>query len=300
MLAVVILALPASGAAQRAGGYKAMEREAPPASQPAPSSQPGARPAPAPVAGRYETVIEASPMWTQDRNFLGTRLWKRDRGTYGLGFWYRPEFYRDRPSKHRFQLELEIGLTQRLQLDIYENVTFNKDGPDGGRTFSHQGIALELRIAIPKRYGTIWGNPVVYLEYVSNHDAPDKAEAKLLLGGELFTPRLLGVINLVFECLVNKLRGEPYKGEPEFGLTAAASYEVMRQHLRLGAEARLIFESGTFGAVRRGDVETLLLLGPNVAWHVVGRHLKLYATMFFGVTEAAPRYAPWVILATSW
>jgi hypothetical protein len=291
VLVALFLLWPASVAAQRAGGYKSMEPEGPPASQPAP---------PAATAGRYETVIEASPMWTQDRNFLGTRFWKLDRGHYELELWYRPEFFRDKPSTQRFQLEMEIGLTDRLQLDIYENVTFNKDGPDGGRTFSHQGIALELRIAIPKRYGTIWGNPVVYLEYLSNHDAPDRFEAKLLLGGELFTPRLLGALNAVFECNVNKMRGAPYAGEPEFGVTAAASYEVVKQRLRFGAEARLIFEGASFGAVRRRDVETELLLGPNVAWHILGRHFKAYVTMFFGVTEGSPRYAPWMILATSW
>jgi hypothetical protein len=290
---LAVAALPASAAAQRAGGYQGMVREEAPASQPAAASQPR------PVAA-YETVVEASPMWAQDRNFLGTRFWRLDKGHYELELWYRPEFFKDKASTQRFQLELEIGLTQRLQLDIYENVTFNKDGPNGDRTFSHQGVAVELRIAIPKRYGTMWGNPVIYLEFMSNHDAPDRFEAKLLMGGELFTPRLLGAINAVFECNVDRMRGGGgYHGEPEFGVTAAASYEVVKQRLRLGAEARLIFEAASFAAVKH-DVETELLLGPNLAWHILGPRLKLFATMFFGVTKESPRYAPWLILATGW
>ncbi|HEY3351974.1 MAG TPA: hypothetical protein VGQ83_01875 [Polyangia bacterium] len=279
VLLLCTLAPPAR--AQRAGGYQGLTPAPPPSSQPAPA---------------YETVVTGSPMWTQDRNFLGTRFWKLDPGKVELELWWRPEWYRgDEPSRHRTQLELELGLTKRLQLDIYQRFVSRVDG--GERNFSYEGTAIELRVAIPERYGQMWGNPVIYLELLSNHDAPDRVEAKLLLGGQLFTPKLLGAVNLTFECNVDKMKGAPYQGAPELGATAAASYEIIAQRMRLGAEARLIFEREQF---RHATTETSLMLGPNVSWHLIGHHLKLYATLFFGVTEDSPRFAPWVILASGW
>jgi DNA-binding NarL/FixJ family response regulator len=277
LLAACLVPLPAT--AQRAGGYQGLAPEPPPASQPAPA---------------YETVVQASPLWTQQREFLGTRFWKLDQGHSEAEVWWRPQFYREGPSDHLLQAEMEIGLTRRLQLDIYENLQYTA-GPDGVRTFSHEGNQIELRIAIPERYGTMWGNPVIYLEWHPRHDAPDRAEARLLLGGELFTPRLMGALNLVFEANADRITGQGYQGEPELGVTGAASYEVIMRRLRLGAEAQLIFARAAF---RNSSTETELLLGPNVAWLVLGDHLKIFATLFFGVTEEAPRFAPYVILAS--
>jgi hypothetical protein len=143
----------------------------------------------------------------------------------------------------------------------------------------------------------MWGNPVIYLEWIANHDAPDRVEAKLLLGGELVTPKLLGAVNLVFEMNADSLKGQSYAGAPEFGVTAAATYEVVAQRVRVGAEARCIFERAAF---KNSDTETVLLVGPNATLRILGDHLKLYATIFVGVTEDAPRLAPWVILASGW
>jgi hypothetical protein len=288
-LALVVVSVPWTAEAQRAGGVKGLAPETSPSSQPAPGSS--SRTAPV-----YETVVTASPMWTQDRNFLGTRFWKLDQGRYELELWWRPEFLREGPSQHKIQVELEIGLTRRLQLDLYENLTSTVNS-NGTRELNHAGTAVELRIAIPERYGTIWGNPVVYLEFLSNHDAPDRAEARLLLGGELLTPKLLGALNLLLEANVNRMKGHAYEGEPEFGGTAAASYEVVAQHLRLGAEARVIFERARW---RHAETEAQIMLGPNLNWHLIGNRLKLYATLFFGLNEDAPRFAPWVILGTGW
>jgi hypothetical protein len=265
--------------AQQAGGYTALQPPpAPPTSQPTP---------------RYETVVSASPMWTQDRNFLGVRFWKLDPHHYELEIWYKANW--PPPNSHTVQVELEMGLTRRLQLDLYENLASEING-DGKRTFSHQGNAVELRIAIPERYGQIWGNPVIYLEWLANHGAPDRAEARLLLGGELFTPRLLAALNAVFECNADTLGGS-YRGEPEFGVTAAASYEVLRQRLRLGAELSAIFTRETF---RRSSTEREIQIGPNLSWHVIGHRLKLHTTLFFGLGGNAPTFAPWVILGSGW
>jgi hypothetical protein len=288
-LAVALTAAPARG--QVAGGYSAVQPAAP-ASQPAaPESQPAA---PASQPGRFETVLTASPMWSQDRNFLGVRFWKLDPHHYELELWYKG--YYPPPDSHTLSLELEMGLTRRLQLDVYENAAI-EIGSDGKRHFSHKGNAIELRIAIPERYGQIWGNPVVYLEWVANHGAPDRAEVRVLLGGELFTPRLLGAVNLVFECNADTINGEPYQGEPEFGVTAAASYEVLRERLRLGAEIMAIFTREKF---RNSTTEREIQIGPNLSWHVIGHRLKLYTTLFFGLGGNAPTIAPWVILGTAW
>src|SRR5262245_29290347 len=90
---------------------------------------------------QYETVVQASPEWSQDRNFAGTRFWKLDQGRFAVEQWWRLRVPRDGEAYHILQTEVEIGLTPRVQLDIYENLT-NERGD-----WTHEGNQIEARIA---------------------------------------------------------------------------------------------------------------------------------------------------------
>jgi hypothetical protein len=139
---------------------------------------------------QYQSVVRAhkpSPEWTQDRVFTSTRFWLLDPGNYEAQTWFRTRIYgtpggTNAPTEFLLQQEVEIGLWPHLQIDLYENLTFNEDS-SGHRGVQQEGVQIEARIAIPSYYGQIPTNPVIYLEFHPRHDAPDRAELRLLLGG---------------------------------------------------------------------------------------------------------------------
>jgi hypothetical protein len=260
------------------------------AAPPAPSTAPAApSDAPAPTRSTgYETVVQSSPTWTQDRTFPGTRFWKLDPGSYELEVWWRVRKPRDEDAFHILQAEVEIGLTPRLQLDIYENWTTENSG-----TMHHDGNQIEARIAFDPVYGRTPLNPVLYLEWQPRHLQADRAEARLLLGGALLGPRLVGAVNLFYEQNVTK-ETDGWVPNPELGVTAASSLAVLGQFLRAGGEVKLAFEKDHWGDARW---QKQLLVGPNVSARIVSQAMKLYATVLFGVTHDAKSVDAFLIAA---
>jgi hypothetical protein len=163
---------------------------------------------PAQPESPYETLVHGhkpSPAWTQDRNFSTTRLWLLDPGSIEVATWWNTRIYEKGPNSLRFKEEIEIGVVPHLQLDLYANFRYDPvDGltkpgkeinsadpaaassgeqPDESRYIQWYGYSIEARIAIPSTYGQIPTNPVIYLEWISQPDAPGRVEARLLLGG---------------------------------------------------------------------------------------------------------------------
>jgi hypothetical protein len=242
----------------------------------------------------YRTDVHGpSPEWTQDRTFPGTRFWKLDAGAQELEAWWRIRAPRHEDTYHIYQLEYEVGLSPRVQLDLYENLS-----TEGGE-LHHEGNQIEARIAVDPVYGRTPLNPVVYLEWHPRHLDGDRAEGRLLLGGELLGPELVGAVNLFYEQNLtdspDPLGGQHFVPNPEVGATAAASYAVVDQRLRLGAEVKLAFEKELF---EDAEWEQQLLVGPSLSTRLVGTSLKLFATVLFGVTDDAKKVDAFVILAS--
>src|SRR5260370_39492205 len=93
-----------------------------------------------------------------------------------------------------------------------------------------------MRYSIAIAYGQIWGNPTLYLEWHPRHNAPDRAEGRVLLGGTLFAPELIGAANFFYEQNIetNTLEGR----DPEVGRPAAAGSGLFKGHLRVAGELR--------------------------------------------------------------
>ena len=251
---------------------------------------PGAAPPPSDMGAG-----EPSPTWTQDRTFPGTRFWKLDEGTYEVEAWWRLRKKRDQDPLHLFQLELELGLTDRIQLDLYENVMIDENG-----TFFHEGNQIEARIAVDPVYGRTPLNPVIYLEWHPRHLEADRAEVRFLGGGEILGSTLVGAVNVLYEQNVTYTAtptGNTYVPNPEFGVTGALSYAVARQQLRIGAEGRFVLEKEEFDDP---EWEKALLLGPNLSSRLVGDRLKVYVTVLFGLTDDARQVDSFFILASAW
>jgi hypothetical protein len=262
-LCLVALLLPAIASAQEAGGYSA----GPASSEP-----------------RYESRVysfQPSPEVTQSRLFAGARFWRLDPGQYEVETWWRVRKTAE-GTEHLFQAEVEIGLTAHLQLDLYENLQVLP-----GQSLSQEGNQIEARYSFARNYGELWGNPTLYLEWHPRHHAPDRAEARMLIGGELL-PRLMGALNVYVEQNVTDRDG-PEGVDGELGFNAAASYGVIDDHLRIGAETKL-------GLDQHGkpDYVPLVEVGPNILVHA-GR-FKATATFLFGLEPTDPRYEPFLIL----
>jgi len=233
-----------------------------------------------PAKGPETTVHAAreSPEETQDRLFVGARFWRLDPGRVEVETWWTQEAGRNASSVALLQAEVEIGLTPHLQLDLYQNLNASSAGVDV------EGEQIEVRYSFGRVYNQLPLNPVLYLEWHPRHQAQDRAEVRLLLGGDL-AAHGLWAFNAYAESNADGFRGAGNVGaDAEVGGTAALSFPALGKWLRLGAEAQV-------GADEHGGqaFQPVALVGPNVllAAHSVG--LKLTATSYFGLMPMDPR-----------
>ncbi len=235
---------------------------------------------PSKEAPQYETVVRGvavSPPATQDRVFAGSRFWLLDPGRYEVESWWDHKFGPDGKSEGLLQLEVEIGLAPHLQLDLYQNFTVGDAG------YNVEGNQIELRYSFGRKYNDVPLNPVLYLEWHPRKHAQDRAEVRLLLGGDL--PRQgLWAANLFAETNVNYFKSLGNEGaDAELGVTAAASIPLATA-VRVGAEAR-------GGVDQHGTTSfyPMVLVGPNLLLRAPSVGLKLTTTVFFGLAPMDPR-----------
>lgn len=209
---------------------------------------PGQRP---PVYGEDELIGDyAQPRWTAQRLFPGTRVYVIPKGEIDIEQWYRWKTPKDGgPTTLQSQTELEFGLPHRLQLDLYL-LSERETGVAGS---DHTGNSIELRYAFAD-WGKLWGNPALYLEWVSMGGEPDVVEGKLLLG-DSFAPGWHWGMNLSVEQATARSRST------ERQITGAISHTVLDRRLQLGLETRVMWtdERGS-----RRDYEREVELGPSI------------------------------------
>jgi len=257
---VAAIALGSSALAQEAGGY---------------SAGPGLG------SPDYQTTVNAprlkSPTYTQDRLFGSTRFWKLDPGRYEVEVWWDEKFKRDEPNESLLKLEIEIGLTPHIQLDIYQNFIISEG------QFDVEGNQIELRYAFASQYNEIPWNPVLYLEWHPRKQAQDRAEVRLLMGGDLPAAGVWAA-NVFAEGNVDYFNASYAEGfDGEFGATASVSFPVAGDWLRLGAEVQ-------GGVDQHGSPRFYAsgLVGPNVLLTYRPAGLKLTATALFGIFPEDP------------
>jgi len=230
----------------------------------------------------YQTTVSAprlkSPVQTQDRVFGTSRFWKLDPGRYEVEVWWDQKFNRDEPNVALLQLEIEIGLTPHIQLDLYQNFILSNG------QFDVEGNQFEMRYAFASQYNEISWNPVLYLEWHPRKQAQDRAEVRLLMGGDLPAAGLWAV-NLFFEGNVDYFKASYAEGfDGEMGATAAVSFPVLKDVLRLGAELQ-------GGVDQHGSPRFYAsgFLGPDLLLTYRPAGLKLTATALFGLFPEDPR-----------
>lgn len=221
------------------------------------------------------------PEWTSRRRFSTTRVYiQQEPGQVSLEQWWRVRTFDNAPTQHRFTEELEIGLPNRMQLDIYYDFTHEQ-----GRTHN-EDFSVELRWALAD-WGVIPLNPTLYAEYTATDGAQgaDLVEFKLLLGDD-FTPRFHWGMNLVYEREIARGLNN------EFAVTQGLSYTIIDQVLSAGLEMQFKYENQTGN---RNNGEHKFQIGPSIQWSP-SRNTWFNFVALVGCTDESPSFETFVIV----
>ena len=191
------------------------------------------------------------PRWTAKRLFPTTRIYVVPEGKVEFEHWTRVKTPREGQTTVETQYELEFGLPNRFQLDLY--FVTEKTGSDQELDVAEQ--KFEIRHALAD-WGEIPLNPTLYAEWVERSEKADKLELKLLIGDQL-APTWHWGANLVYEHEVGGAL------ESEYGITAGISHTLIDSKLALGAELKASLIDDHFD---RGDYTEELEVGPSVRW----------------------------------
>jgi hypothetical protein len=252
-----------------------------------------AMPRPASTQEPIEVTVQGapprSPAWTQSRSFGATRFWLLDPGEQEAEAWYSARIAHNGvrgDDEHLWQLEYMIGVAPRVQLDVYFNLAAG-----GGESLHIEGAQIETRIALARRYGEIFGNPALYLEWHPQTNGPNRAEVRFLLGGELATPRLRAAINPFVEQNLDAGPDGTFHPDREIGAAGAMSYAVVSDWLSLGAEVKAAADQQD-----ETSYKPVVKAGPAL-WLALWRdRLRFTSTGLVGLTRQSDRYNPMFIL----
>ena len=214
----------------------------------------------------------AQPRWTATRRFPRSRIYVIPDGKMEFEYWLRLDVPKSGPTKVQNFYEVEFGLPHRLQFDLY--LVSRNEGE--GTTYLDQ--QFEMRYAFAD-WGVLPGNPTLYAEYALLDEAPDKVEAKLLLGDEIATGWHWGA-NLVFE---GEITGAEL--EHEYAATLGLSRTVLDEKFSIGAEAETSFVDTKDD---RGDYSKEVYVGPSIQYCPL-RNAHVDVAPLIGVTDDANR-----------
>jgi hypothetical protein len=181
------------------------------------------------------------PLWTTFRRFPTTRVYLQT-PEGGAQFEQWVEIRKPKGTNGgdttRLRQELEFGLGNRMQFDVYLREEHVRDGVNS--TMEWQGTSFELRYALAD-WDEIWGNPTLYFEYIFNddsHGGADAIEPKILFGGEIAAGWHWGA-NLIHE---RSLAGYNDRTE-EYSVTASVSRTIVDQFFSAGATGSIVYAS---------------------------------------------------------
>lgn len=219
------------------------------------------------------------PRWTASRRFPGTRIYVIPPEQVEFEFWLRPTVPRNGKTELRTLYELEFGLPNRFQLDLYLRTESETDGPN------RIGESVELRYALAE-WNRIWGNPTIYVEWSRLEDESDAIEVKLLLGGEI-APRWHWGVNLSDELATGGHRAN------EIEITAGISYTLVDSRFSVGLET----ECGVVDTKdHRGRYdEKFFFLGPSMQYRPTEQFHIDFAPLI-GLTGDSPRFRAYLVI----
>ena len=179
-----------------------------------------------------------------------------------------------RVNQFDFRHELEIGVTDRLQLGFYvADWSYNNSDPQKHLRYEHSAIEAIYSLTNPT---TDWLGSAVYLEVAGAKDL-------LEIEGKLMLQKNLGPVTIAYNAIVEGKWEGVHLGEEnngEFAETLGASVEVNR-NFSVGAE--VLHEIDIPDWERAED--SIVFAGPNASVHA-GRFFAT-ATCLFQLTDIA-------------
>lgn len=188
-------------------------------------------------------VFVVVPARADQRNYV----WTYEYGTLAKGN-AELEFYQTAVTKDKKarsasdwtqQLELEYGITDHLDVGIYQVYSQAADSP----SLTYDGYKLKARYRIAEK-NALPVDVLIYLEHEESTVEGNAFEGKLILAKDL------GKFNVAYNQIYER-KYETGKSESEYA--AGISYEIV-PWLRFGVESKGSFEEGEYAA------------GPTIAW----------------------------------
>ena len=220
------------------------------------------------------------PRWSVERLFPTTRIYVLPEGAIHGELWTRVEEPRHGDTRIRDYYEVEFGLPNRFQLDLYLVADHTGEWEPGA--INQQMV--EGRYAFAD-WDEIWGNPTVYAEYIHRNDDPDSLEGKLLLGGEASAGWHWGT-NLSLE---QELSGSE---ERELQLAGGLSRTITDDKFSLGIEGKA---QQTDENDSRSDNEHSFGVGPSMRWLPTER-VHVDFTPLIGIGPDSPGLETYLIV----
>lgn len=199
----------------------------------------------------------AQPRWTAARRFPTTRIYVIPEGKAEFEWWLSYTFPTAAPTARREvrnYYEIGYGIGHRLQVDFYLMTQQKGHGENAPIELKREQV--ELRYALAD-WGTIWGNPTLYLEWQRRSGGHDWLEEKILIGGELASG-WHGGLNLVLE---NELGGPSW--EHEYQVTTGISRTVVDEVFHVGLEGYVEVHDIQGDRLKFADNERVFLAGPS-------------------------------------
>ncbi len=229
------------------------------------------------------------PQWTTFRRFPATRVYlQTPPGGVQFEQWFEFRKQKDKrgDDETRVRQELEFGLGNRMQLDLYLREEHVRDGVNSSYEFA--GYSAELRYALAD-WDKIWGNPTLYFEWIFNDNDADKIEPKLLFGGEIAAGWHWG-LNLIHE---RTLAGHPDRTEEE-AASVSISRTIIDQKFSVGATSTVSYESEP-GAPQRERTREWMV-GPSLQF-IPHERAALNIEPLFGLTGESKRLKLFVVFS---
>ena len=223
------------------------------------------------------------PRWTAHRRFGETRVYVVPKGMIEFEYWLIPKVKKGKPTEWASQYEFEFGLPKRFQLDLY--AVAHKTGNNDNLQVDEQKV--ELRYAFAD-WNKIPFNPTMYLEWKQEAGAPDHAEVKLLLGGEITSKWHWGS-NLVWDHETGGVQ------ETSNEWTTGLSYSVRDSKVALGVETQLAFVNERTAPGQRTPFNKEFVVGPSIQFRPLPQ-MHLDIAPLFGTTSVSPRAKSFFVL----
>lgn len=215
------------------------------------------------------------PEWVKQRRFSLTRIYvQKDPWEMGVEQWYRVRTFDGGRVTQRSQMEFEMGLPNRMQLDIYEKAIHDNSDDKG---WQQDEVSVELRYGLAD-WGVLPLNPALYVEYAFAHEGSDVLESKILFGDDFGQGWHWGA-NLIHETQVWGDRTH------EFAVSGGVSKTLVDSCFSVGLE-------GKWSHVSNEKSEAIF--GPSIQWRpTANTHLDLVALA--GLNDASPNTECWLI-----